>query len=208
MSALGHSHRLAGLQDPTSTLATRKMIEMVGKDHVSSPERKPVTWPMLSAALTAITQMHPAWEATLYRALLSTAFHLCARVGEIARSNGSSQHTIQRENTVLHMTSFQISFSTFKHSKNIKTCSRVLEADHTLLCPFFLLHSYLQIRPEPPTGPLFLNKDGSVVSAELLSHILLTSLQSTCTSTLGITHTAYVLGPQLRRQVKEPRIPS
>ncbi len=176
-------HRLAGLQDPTATLATRKMIESVGKDCLSSSEHRPITWPMLSAALAVIPLKHPVWEATLYRALLSTAFHLCAWVGEVSRSNGSSQHTIRQENTELYPASVQINFRTFKHSRNIKTCSRVLSADHTLLCPVSLLRSYLHI----PTGPLFLNKDVSVVTAKLLSHILLTSLQSAGLSTMGIT---------------------
>ncbi len=183
--ALGHPHRLADLQDPTAT--TRKLIESVGKDHVSSPERRPITWPMLSAALTVIPLKHPVWEATLYRALLSTAFHLCALVGEVSRSNGSSQRTIRRENTELYPASVQINFTTFKHSRNIKTCSRVLSADHTSLCPVSLLRSYLHNTPDPPTGPLFLNKDVSVVIAKLLSHTLLTSLQSAGFSTMGIT---------------------
>ncbi len=134
------------------------------------------------------------WEATLYWALLSTAFHLCARVGEVSRSNGSSQHTIHRENTKLYQASVQINFSTFKHSKNIKTCSRVLSADHTSLCPVSLLRSYLHIRPDPPTGPLFLNKDGFVVIAKVLSHILLKSFQSAGFSTMGITSHSLRIG--------------
>ncbi len=42
MSALGHPHRLVGMPDPTATLATCKMVESVGKDRVSMPDRKPV----------------------------------------------------------------------------------------------------------------------------------------------------------------------
>ncbi len=156
LSALGHPHILAGLSDSMVTLAKRKMIESVGKNSVSLPDCKPVTWAMLSAALTVIARHHPHWEATLYRALLSMTFHLCVQVV-------STHHTIRPENTLLSPTLVQINFLTFKHRINIKTCSRVLEADHSPLCLVSLLGAYLHIRPGPATGPLSLNKNVTTV---------------------------------------------
>ncbi len=55
------------------------------------------------------------------------------------------------------------------------------------MCPFTILRAYLLLRPDPPTGPLFLNHDGSIVTAKLLSHFLSSSLQAAGQRMEGIT---------------------
>ncbi len=206
LSALGHPHRLVGMPNPKATVATHKMVESVGKDCLSMLDCKPVTWPMLSSTQTVITHDHAHWESTLYRALLSMAFHLYARVGEVTCSNGSTQHTIRLENTEFSSTTVQFNFMTFKQSRNIKIYRRVLEADHSLLCTVSLLGAYLHIRPGSTSGPLFLNRDESVVTAKLLSSILWTSLQAAGMSTLGITADSLRIGAAT--SARGPRIPS
>ncbi len=166
LSVLGHPHRLAGITDQMATYVARKMVETVGKGSVSSPLHKPVTYHMLSEALKTIPTQFPAWETTMDKALLCTAFHLCARVGEVAKSNGSVKHTIRRENITLKPHSILIKFDTFKHSKSQKSYSRVVESDGGSICPVAILRDYLLIRPHPHTGPLFLHRDSSVVTAK------------------------------------------
>ncbi len=187
LSALSYPHRLAGVTDPTSTFTARKMVETVGNGHVPMPLCKAVTYHMLSVALKTIPPHFPVWESTMYKALLCTAFHLCARVGEVTRSNGSVNHTIKRENITITTHSLLIKFDMFKHSNYRKSYSRVLEADGSIVCPVSLLQAYLHIQPPPHMGPLFLHRDGSVVTATTLSQILLSSLQWAGISTEGIT---------------------
>ncbi len=116
LSVLGHTHRLAGITDPTATFMARKMVEMVGKGCVSSELCKPVTYHMLSEVLKTIPTEFRAWESTMYKALISTGFHLCACIGEVARSYSSVKHTIRRENITLKPHSILIKFDKFKHS--------------------------------------------------------------------------------------------
>ncbi len=102
LSALGHLYRLAGVADPMATFTARKMVEMVCKGCVSSPLHKPVTYHMLSEAFKTISNQFPTWESTMYNTLLSTAFHLCASIGAVARSNGSVKAGKHHIKTSLH----------------------------------------------------------------------------------------------------------
>ncbi len=75
-SAVGHPNKLMGYQDPTTHFIIRKMIELINRSHTARAPGQPVTLHMLQSAMEAITSICPAWEAILYRALLSTSFHL------------------------------------------------------------------------------------------------------------------------------------
>ncbi len=194
LSALSYPPMLAGVTDLTSTFTARKMVEIVGNGRVPTPLRKVVTYHMLSEALKTIPPHFPVWESTMYIALLCTAFHLCARVGEVTWSNGSVNHTIKHENITITTHSLLIKFDTFKHSNYRKSYSRVLEADGSIVCPVSLLQAYLHIQPPPHTGPLFLNREGSVVTATTLSQILLSFLQWAGISTEGITPHSLCIG--------------
>ncbi len=120
---------------------------------------------MLSAAVKIIPCLHPPWEATLYAGKYSSTPYLIL-----------------------------VKFVTFRHSKNNKACSRVLETDGSPMCLVSLLRAYLHVRPDPLTGTLFLNRDRSVVMAKLLSHIPLASLHPEAITTDGITPHSLCIG--------------
>ncbi len=141
-----------GYQDQTTHFAIRKMIEPINRSHTARFPIQPVTLHMLQSAMEAITSICPVWEAILYRALLSTSFHRCTCVGEVAKSNGETRYIIRRENIQDNHNDITVTFSSHKHSTKAITQSRVLEWDGTTHCPVATIRAYLQIRPGPHNG--------------------------------------------------------
>ncbi len=176
------------------------MVDSVGKDCVSLPPLNPVTWPILVDALMIISSCFPhvGGYALQGPTQLRTAFHLCAHVREVAKSSGSTHYIIQQENTIVKPTDILVKFLTFKHSKPNTAYSRVLKVDGSTLCPVNILRAYLLLWPHHNTGPPLIHSDGSVISSELMSEILWSSLHTAILLHMASHHTAYPFGRRRR----------
>ena len=97
VSAIGYSHNLAGLPDPTKTFFINQMLNGYGKNDFRLDIRLPITLPILHRIVWAASQLVDSFFNTcLFQAVCLFAFCTFARVGEItASASGTTIHLHQ-----------------------------------------------------------------------------------------------------------------
>ncbi len=128
VSALSHAHRMADMADPTTKFWVKKVVDAVGSQANMSSPHKPITLRILHKLVTAAQAEMPEYEAPLMRAIVSMAFHACARIGEIVCSNGQPQHAMLAQNVIVGPVQVAVTFISFKHHKGRAPVTRVLQA--------------------------------------------------------------------------------
>ncbi len=118
VSALGYSHRLAGLHDPTKVFWVIEMLKGYGKLGLRLDTRLPKTLPILRS----ISQQTPTirgsdYHRYLFTAMCTTAFFSFLRVGEITccpRSLAVLQldQVVQQLDNIGNIAGFKLNFTT------------------------------------------------------------------------------------------------
>ena len=103
VSAIGYSHKLAGLHDPTKTFFINQMLKGYGKIGFRLDSRLPITLPILHRIVWATSQHADSFFNTCqFQAICLFAFYTFARVGEIAASaSGATIHLHQGSKLVI-----------------------------------------------------------------------------------------------------------
>lgn len=168
VSALGYSHRLAGVSDPTKVFFILEMLKGYGKVDPRFDMRMPLSIPIL----TKIFQQCPSildshYVSTMFKAMCAMAFYAFLRIGEITVTKQSPAvlqlRQLEKLSNVRGDTeAIKVTFYSFKHHYNEPPLSVVLTRQ-PVVCPVDTLLVYLQFRGCRP-GPIFQHLDGSPVT--------------------------------------------
>lgn len=178
VSALGYSHRLAGVSDRTKVFWVVEMLKGYGKLASHIDTRLPITLPILRNILRQTTAVcSNDYRMRLFKAMCTTAFFAFLRVGEITccpRSPAVLQlnQVVKLVNNTGEVTGMKILFCNFKHSYNQPSISITLSR-RSDICPVQTLLDYFA-RRGLSTGPLFRTLDGQAVSRNLFTTHLAT----------------------------------
>lgn len=190
ISAIGYSHKLAGVHDPTKIFYVIQMLRGYSKVGFRLDTRLPITLPILHQLLRAAPVVaETSYEAILFKAMCALAFFAFLRVGEMTVT-GNVSNTLQLCNLSKvydhsgHVISFKLNFGDFKHNYNQRPFSLTIDR-HSEGCPVQLLLDYFQLRG-PSEGPLFITSAGVGVTRERF-----TSLLNAAISYCGLNPTCY-----------------
>ena len=121
VSALGYSHRLTGVHDPTETFFITEMLKGYNKIGSRLDTRLPITLPILRQIMgAALSVTTTPYECLMFRAMCATAFFANLRIGETTATNQNSETShlnqlgklIDNSGTVV---SYELTFQDFKH---------------------------------------------------------------------------------------------
>ena len=182
ISALGHINQLkrgAGFSD---NIICKKLLDGLDKSNPARKPRDPITLDILHKLIDSTSFiLHDTYTICLYKALFSSMFYMCTRVGEVANSHGNCNNILQLSDISLRTPPksspyFVVSFSKFKHNKTSRVHSIPVKPSNPPYCPVTLLQNYLRMRGQSP-GPLFRLKTGQPLHSTQLSHTLHKSLR-------------------------------
>ena len=166
ISAIKNLHHELGMQFPSgpTTLLSRVMKGLSRLPEVSRT-RLPITVPLLRQLChrLSITSLWPVQDTVLLKAAFSVAFHGFFRCGEL--SSGLLLSDVE-----IHSESLSIRLRSSKTDSKGTTVVIGSSTD-TAICPLELMNKYLEIRGLAD-GPLFLFKNGTTLTKQLISHYL------------------------------------
>ncbi len=176
VSALGYSHRLVGVHDPTTVFWVKEMLKGYGKLGSRLDTRMPITLPILRSILRQTpTICGSDYRRSLFTAMCTTAFFGFLRVGEITCCPRSPDvlrlaQVVRQLDLSGNLAGFKLTFTNFKHSYNQRAVSIALHR-RSDVCPVQSLHAYL-LRRGFSNGPLFCTEDGRAVPRQLFTNYL------------------------------------
>lgn len=143
VSAIGYSHKLAGLPDPTKAFFINQILGY-GKSGFRLDSRLPITLPILHRIVWAASQLVASFFKTCrFQAMCLFAFYTFARVGEItASASGTTIHLHQVSKLVndkQEAVAFKVTFLNYKHNYNQSPFSVVISpSNYFLPCATFI----------------------------------------------------------------------
>ena len=175
VSALGYSHRLAGVHDPTKVFWVIEMLKGYGKLGPHLDTCMPITLPILCSILQQTPIYGSNYRRFLFTAMCTTAFFGFLRIGKInccPRSSAILQldQVVQLLDNLGNIVGFKLTFANFKHSYNQCATSITLH-QHSDICPVQSLLVYLS-QHGVSNGPLFCTEDGRAVSCQQFTEYL------------------------------------
>lgn len=147
----------------------------------------PVSPGMLRDIIMYLSSWSPRWESYLYKAMFSLAFHGCARIGEVANSNGDMSHILLAEDVSFvrkggRVVRLDVKYRSYKHKKVGGQQMVHVLATGSSVCPVRMLQDYLQLGRRPTTAKyLFTDMEGHPVRSSAVG----TALQR-CVRALGL----------------------
>jgi len=162
-TAIGYTHRMAGLADPTSATVVQKLLSAATRLSATSDTRLPITLTVLHRLVEALKCTIPdAYTRAMLTAMFVVAFFGLMRVGEITLAR-SGQVSLTLDQVKRQGNHIAITIAAFKHNANRQPMEIILPAqDQVQICPVQALLVYLQHRGTLP-GPLFAFADGQPI---------------------------------------------
>jgi hypothetical protein len=154
------------IPDPVNTQPISKILQgILNKQQLQATTSSllPITLPVLQK----LTDNLPFVTSSIYmqvtlKALFLFADYACTRAGEVVHSTDTAYHNLSpRDN------GYDITFSSYKHSKGHQPTLTLLPASNSMYCPVTALKIYLQLR-----GPLFITTTGQPLTREIFSSFL------------------------------------
>lgn len=177
LSGLSHFQKLNQCQDNTQNFIVKKLMDGMKRSTQKLDKRLPITRELLVkilGVLPAVCTSH--YEASLFAAAFSLAFHGLFRVGELTVGNKLANHTIQYENIKLWHDRLELNVQTSKTDQFGKGQTLVISKQlNVAICPVQTLSHYLNIRPLF-SGPLFCHFNGQPLSGYQFRAIMKKSL--------------------------------
>lgn len=181
ISALGYSHKLSGLPDPTRVFYITQMLKGYSKKGFRLDSRLPITLPILRSLLEASPHITGSqYQICQFKAMCSLAFFAFLRIGEITTTKLTGCLPLQMHQLVkIHDSSNQVvgvklTFLDFKHNYNQRPFTLVLHRQRTS-CPIQLLLDYLALRGNQQ-GAIFLTQARTPVTREAFTSKLATAI--------------------------------
>ena len=183
VSALGFSHKLMSLPDPTKVFYVCQMLKGYHKKGFRLDSRLPISLPILHRLFLVAPQLQGSpYQICQFQAMCSLAFYAFLRLGEITAipSQASSPPLQLYQITKLlsatgDLVSYKVTFGNYKHQYNARPFS-IIVSRQLLCCPVTVLTKYLAFRGFHP-GPLFMTVDGLPVTRSWFSTQLSFAIQ-------------------------------
>ena len=179
VSAIGYSHKLSGLPDPSKAFYVLQMLKGYGKIGTRMDNRLPITLPILHRIITASSQLFDSpFDTSQFQAMCLFAFYSFSRIGEIT---GNTHNTLQIHHISKlldnshNVEALKVTFSHYKHSYNQHPFSLIISRQPTF-CPVQYCLNYFNLRGFTP-GPLFIMPDGSPIQRAVFCNKLKTVLK-------------------------------
>lgn len=175
LSAISYHCKLQGIDDPTSEFLITKLLQGMKRLNQKSDRRLPITKNMLEKIILILPcTCTNSYEADLFAAAFSLAFHGLFRVGELTVHSRIPNNTVlKRENLTLDPVK-QLLLINIQHSKTDQVGKGTilqLEKLEGAICPFKLVEKYLSVRPRV-AGPLFCHFDTSPLTRYQFTAVL------------------------------------
>ena len=160
MSLINHMQKLEKGPDLMSFQLVRKTLDGIDKTSTPKALRQPITLNLLEKLMFNVNLvLEDPYSCYLYKALFSSMFFMCARVGEVALSQGQKNHVLQLSDITFkdwgqNTEHLEVSFTSFKHNKTGKVHKIPVYPHASKACPILAMKSYLSLRGGTP-GPLF-----------------------------------------------------
>ena len=121
VSAIGYSHKLAGLHDPTKSFFINQMLKGYGKIGCRLDSRLPITIPILHRIVWATSHLSDSFFNTCrFQAMCLFAFYTFARVGEITASASGTTIYLHQVSKLVNdnqeAVAFKVTFLKYKHN--------------------------------------------------------------------------------------------
>jgi hypothetical protein len=179
ISGMSFYHKVNDFEDTTQKFVIRKMIEGIKRSKSKrSDTRLPISRDLLANILNYLPLVCSShYEAKLFMATFSLAFHGLMRVGELTVGNKSSDthtisfHDVKISNNILEV--FILSSKTNQLGKGMTLLVKA-QADRNI-CPVALIANYLKDHPLCQ-GPLFCHFDGNPLTRYQFSALLKKSI--------------------------------
>jgi hypothetical protein len=170
-SALGYSHKLSGLSDPTRVFYIIQMLKGYGKTGTRLDSRLPITLPILRSLIEVAPRTTGShYQIHQFQAMCALAFFAFLRIGEITTHTRGGCEPLQMHQLAYirdssnQVDGIQLTFTNFKHSYNERPFILTIKRQPSC-CPIELLLDYLALRGTRQ-GALFLTQQGTAVSRE------------------------------------------
>lgn len=177
LSAINHVNQLKKGANLSADITVRQVLDGIDKMCIPREVRQPITQDILTRLLRVIPIfIHDEYMVAMYRALFTSMFFMCTRVGEVAKSQGQTNHVLHMANLELIKAGtasehFLVTFSSFKHNKQNKPHVIPVVATPGPICPVVHLNTYLFWRGWGP-GPIFRSRGRPFITASQVGHTL------------------------------------
>ena len=152
MSAIGFLHKLNGVPDPVGSGVVRKMLQGVRRMGVAGDLRLPVTADILVWLCVKLDGgLFGPYQASMMRALVTVAFFVFFRLGELVQKGGSV--VVMLDGVVFPGEGMSVTLRRSKTSV-VPVVIRVVRALDVRVCPVRFTGEFLRVRGRVP-GPLF-----------------------------------------------------
>ena len=147
-----------------------KLLEGMRRLNKTRDKRLPITATLLHDIMANLTPVcSSAFEASMFKAAFSVAFHAFLRIGELTNTKTTVSLHINDVQMESHTVILRIAQSkTDQYGKGAKI---ILNATGKSTCPVFSMKSYLQIRPNL-SGAAFCHFDGEPLTRYQFSAVL------------------------------------
>ena len=152
VSALGYSHRLAGVSDPTKVFFIGEMLKGYGKTGSRLDTRLPITLHILNQIMLVSSSIScTTYQSCMFKAMCAMAFFAFLRIGEMTVDNCQSLNVLQLSqvdkltDTVGAVVSLKVTFHNFKHNYRQHPIAVILTR-HPCVCPVQSILDYIDLR--------------------------------------------------------------
>ncbi len=200
LSGVAYEHKIKGMEDPTSGFIIKKMLEgLKRRKGIHKDARRPITLDILKKVCTALPHITSStYEAQLFKAAFTLAFHGFLRVGEFAANSVTSvQRSVLtcddiRLNRVAR--GIEVNFRVSKNNQHgEQQAIHIAAAQDLSICPFQALAIYLGSREHVP-GPLFCHFDHSPLTRFQVTKTLQAALEFCQISTKNFKSHSFRIG--------------
>ena len=185
LAGISFYSRIYDFEDATQKFVVKKMMEGFRRQKAPGSDlRFPICKELLKKLVLVLPQVCKSkYEARLFQAAFTLAYHGLLRIGEIAISKGRENHIISISDVSVSLEGLRVRVPSSKTDQigAGAMLSLKYQNDHQI-CPGILVKQYIVDRP-PYQGPLFCHFNGSPLTRYQFISVLKKSLEC-----IGVKH--------------------
>ena len=188
--------KVNGYEDLSQTFVVKKVLEGIKRSKGNKKDNHlPITKDLLKVILRVVpVACSSQYEACMFGAAFSLAFHGLLRVSEIAVSNGLKRHVLLFSDISLGDDSLNVHITSSKTDQLGKGTVIMIKAQSDLsLCPCALVRRYIRVRP-PVLGSFFCHYNGDSLTRYQFVAVLKKCLKIAGVNQFGFTSHSFRIG--------------
>ena len=180
LSAISYLHKLHRLQDPCKDFIVINVLKAVVKQSAPTEPKAPINVGLLECILEVTADVvQDTYKVYLYRAIFTTLYYSCLRIGECVVSNEDNNTALLRSQVCFltdhhsqEPSAYFLSFRNFKHRNGRKVPPVKVEAESSMhYCPVNLLYRYSVIS-DNGSDYMFVSQTGALVKSSDVAGVL------------------------------------